>query len=153
MDQDCIFCDIVSGKAQSHKVWEDDSHVAFLSIFPNTDGFTIVTTKKHYSSYIFDQDDQIITKLVLAAKKVAQKIDAAFADVGRTGLIAEGMMIDHLHFKLFPMHGTKSNTWKPMASSVNKFFEKYEGYISSHNYKRENDSKLSEIAAKIRNTK
>lgn len=37
----CIFCQIVEGKAPCHKVWEDEHHLAFLSIFPNTDGFTV----------------------------------------------------------------------------------------------------------------
>ncbi len=47
----CIFCQIVEGKAPCHKVWEDEHHLAFLSIFPNTDGFTVVIPKKHYPSY------------------------------------------------------------------------------------------------------
>src|SRR3989344_1507779 len=153
MRSDCIFCQIAVGKSPAHIVWEDKQHIAFLSIYPNTDGFTVVINKKHYPGYFVDIDDKVFTDLFLAAKKVAQKIDTAFADVGRTGLIAEGMMINHLHFKLFPMHGTKSNTWEPMTSSVNKFFEKYEGYISSHNYKRENDKKLAQIAEKIKKAK
>lgn len=43
----CIFCQIVEGKAPCHKVWEDEHHLAFLSIFPNTDGFTVVIPKKN----------------------------------------------------------------------------------------------------------
>lgn len=43
----CIFCDIVAGKAPCHKIWEDDDHLAFLSIFPNTDGFSVVIPKAH----------------------------------------------------------------------------------------------------------
>jgi len=31
---ECVFCDIVAGKAPCHRVWEDDEHLAFLSIFP-----------------------------------------------------------------------------------------------------------------------
>lgn len=54
------------------------------------------------------------------------------------------------HAKLFPMHGTKMLEWRPMTSKVDKYFEKYEGYISSHDYKRANDEKLSELAKKIR---
>lgn len=155
MNSDCIFCEIVSGRAPVHVVWEDKKHLAFLSIFPNTDGFTVVTTKKHYSSYVFDQNDKVISDLLLASKKVAKQIDVAFEDVGRTGLIVEGMQIDHLHFKLFPMHGTPEirSKWKPLASQVNKFFERYEGYISSHNYKRADDEKLKKIAKKIRSAK
>src|SRR3972149_2348557 len=146
----CIFCAIVRGQAPCHKIWEDEKHLAFLSIFPNTEGFSIVITKQHYPSYAFDADDGILKDLVLAAKKVAKLIDAKLEDVGRTGMIFEGFGIDHLHAKLFPMHGTKMSEWKPLKSNVDKYFEKYEGYISSHDYKRADDGKLSELAKKLR---
>ncbi|WP_197734991.1 HIT family protein [Photobacterium damselae] len=41
----CVFCEIVKGKLPCHKVWEDDKHLAFLSIYPNTKGFTVVILK------------------------------------------------------------------------------------------------------------
>ena len=44
---DCIFCDLVEGIVPSHQIWEDDDHLAFLSIFPNTKGFSVVITKEH----------------------------------------------------------------------------------------------------------
>ena len=31
---DCIFCKIVMGQAPCHKIYEDENHLAFLSIFP-----------------------------------------------------------------------------------------------------------------------
>jgi histidine triad (HIT) family protein len=147
---DCIFCKIVKGEIPSHKIWEDDEHLAFLSIFPNTEGFTVVVTKKHYSSYAFDATDEVLKELVLAAKKVGKLIDAKLPDVGRTGMIFEGFGVDHLHAKLFPMHGTKMKEWKPVHSDVDKYFDRYEGYISSHDYKRADDAKLAELAKKIR---
>ncbi|MSS74432.1 diadenosine tetraphosphate hydrolase, partial [Candidatus Pacearchaeota archaeon] len=36
--ENCIFCKIVKGESPSHKLWEDSKHIAFLSIFPNTEG-------------------------------------------------------------------------------------------------------------------
>jgi len=135
----------------SFKVWEDLEHVAFLSIFPNTDGVTVVTTKKHYPSYAFDLPDQILSKLILATKKVAKLLDAKLDDVGRTALVFEGFGVDHVHSKLYPMHGTKNMAeWKPIESKIEKFFTQYEGYISSHDYKREDDKKLADLAKKIK---
>lgn len=58
--QGCIFCKIVKGEAPFHKVWEDEKHLAFLSIFPNTEGFSVVITKKHYPSYTFDLPDNVL---------------------------------------------------------------------------------------------
>ena len=88
---------------------------------------------------------------MLAAKQTAKQIDAAFEDVGRTGLILEGFGIDHIHAKLFPMHGTGDmKEWKPLKSNVDKYFNQYEGYISSHDYKRADHENLAELAKKIR---
>ena len=148
---DCIFCKIVRGEIPSHKIWEDKNHLALLTIFPNTEGFSIVIQKKHYPSYLFDLPDKVITDLILAAKKVAKLLDSKLEDVGRTGMIFEGFGVDHIHAKLFPMHGTVDmKEWKPLKTNVDKYFKKYEGYISSHDYKREDDKKLAKLAEKIR---
>ncbi|MEX2028990.1 MAG: HIT family protein [Candidatus Paceibacterota bacterium] len=148
-NNDCIFCKIVRGEAPCHKIWEDKNHLAFLSIFPNTEGLSVVITKKHYPSYAFDLPDDILKKLIVATKKVGKLIDAGLEDVGRTGMIFEGFGVDHVHSKLFPMHGTKRKDWKPSESKVKKYFKKYEGYISSHDYERESDEKLKKTAEKI----
>jgi diadenosine tetraphosphate (Ap4A) HIT family hydrolase len=147
----CIFCQIAKGEAPCHKIWEDEKHLAFLSIFPNTEGFSVVITKEHYPSYAFDLPDEVLQNLVLAAKKVGKLLDEKLGDVGRSGLIFEGFGVDHIHAKLFPMHGTKDDQWQQRRSDVQKYFEKYEGYISSHNYQRADDSKLAELAKKISN--
>ncbi|MDP3724069.1 MAG: HIT family protein [bacterium] len=150
MKSDCIFCKFVVGEAPCHKIWEDEKHLAFLSIFPNTEGFSVVVTKQHEPSYAFDLPDDVLSGLVKAAKKVGKLLDAAFDDVGRTGMFFEGFGVDHAHAKLFPMHGTKMNDWKPLRSEINIFFQKYAGYLSSHDYKRADDAQLAALAAKIR---
>lgn len=147
--KDCIFCKIVKGEVPSHKIWEDKNHLAFLSIFPNTEGFSVVITKQHYPSYAFNLPDNVLSKLVIASKKVAKLLDTGLKDVGRTGMIFEGFGVDHVHAKLFPMHGTKNKKWEPKNSNIKKYFKKYEGYISTHDYKREKDSKLAKTAKKI----
>lgn len=147
---DCIFCKIIKGEAPCHKIWEDEKHLAFLSIFPNTEGFSVVVTKEHHSSYAFDLPDDVLGDLVVAAKKVGKLIDSKLDDVARTGMIFEGYGVDHVHAKLFPMHGTKSPDWKPMHSNVDKYFDKYEGYISSHDYKLADQEQLKTLAEKIK---
>lgn len=147
----CIFCIITKGESPAHVIWEDDKHIAFLSIFPNTLGTTVVIPKKHYTSYAFDLPDVVLSDLILATKKVAKLLDSKLEDVGRTAMVFEGFGVDHIHAKLFPMHGTENmKEWKPIESEVNKYFDKYEGYISSHDYKREDDNKLADLAEKIR---
>lgn len=151
MKNECIFCKIVKGEIPSHKIWEDKNHLGFLTIYPNTEGFSVLITKQHYPSYAFDLKDEVLKELVIAAKKVGKLIDSKMEDVGRTGMILEGFGVDHVHAKLFPMHGTKDiEKWKPIKSDMDKFFEKYEGYISSHDCKRADDKELEKIAKKIR---
>lgn len=150
----CIFCKIVKGEGPAHRVFEDEKHVAFLSIFPNTEGATVVIPKVHYESYAFDLPESVLSELVLATKKVAKLLDSGLLDVGRTAMVFEGFGVNHVHAKLFPMHGTADmKEWKPIKSSVNKYFQKYEGYISSHDYKREDDTNLAELAQKLRSKK
>ncbi len=151
MVQDCLFCKIAAGEIPCHKIWEDEKHLAFLSIFPNTEGFSVVIPKKHYSSYAFDLSDQVLQDLIVAAKKVGKLLDEKLEDVGRTGLIFEGFGVDHVHAKLFPMHGTADlKEWKPVETKIDKYFNTYPGYLSSHDYKRADDKKLAELAKKIR---
>ena len=79
--KNCVFCKIVKGELPSHKIWEDKKHLAFLSIFPNTEGFSVVIPKKHYSSYAFEQKDKVISDLILASKKVGKILDLTLKDV------------------------------------------------------------------------
>lgn len=90
----------MAGKAPCHKIWEDDDHLAFLSIFPNTDGFSVVIPKAHHPSYAFDLPDEVLSALMLATKRVAKQLDRAFDDVGRCGMVFEGYGVDHVHAKL-----------------------------------------------------
>ncbi|HIF9429104.1 TPA: HIT family protein [Photobacterium damselae] len=134
-----------------HKVWEDDKHLAFLSIYPNTKGFTVVIPKKHCSSYAFAQSDEVLCDLIVATKKVALLLDKSFDGVARTGMFFEGYGVDHLHSKLSPMHGTGNNSeFQLIEANIDKFYDNYEGYLSSHDWHRADDSELAQIAAHIR---
>ncbi|MDO8624522.1 MAG: HIT family protein [Candidatus Diapherotrites archaeon] len=149
---DCIFCQIAAGTAPCHKVWEDDKHLAFLSIFPNTEGFSVLITNAHQPSYMADADPVVLKDMIAAVQKACKSLDAGFDDVGRTGVIFEGFGVDHLHAKLFPMHGTKTDEWKQRRSRIEdqKYFKRYEGYIASNDFKRADDAQLAALAKRIR---
>ena len=150
---DCIFCKIVAGEIPSHKFWEDEKHVAFLSSRPNTPGFSVVATKEHLPSYAFDNSDEVLSGLIIATKKAAKILDSTFEDVGRCGMFFEGFGVDHLHSKLFPMHGTADmKNWKAIesGSKMKTFFENYPGYLSSHDSNRADDKELAGLAGKLR---
>jgi len=153
MVNETIFHKIVAGTASSHKIWEDDKHLAFLSIFPNTEGVVVVIPKEYSPSYFADCDDRVVSDLILAAKKVAKILDNYFSDVARTAVVLEGYGVDYLHAKLYPLHGTKeeSDKWHPIKSDIDSYFEKYPGYVISNDSVRADDKELSELAKKIRN--
>ena len=52
MNEDCIFCKIVSKKAGAVTVFEDEHSLAFLDIHPLNPGHTLVVPKKHYPSMV-----------------------------------------------------------------------------------------------------
>jgi histidine triad (HIT) family protein len=153
-NKDCIFCKIARKEISplgNGTFWEDDKYMAWLSPFPNTKGFSVIIPKKHLPSNAFENTDDDLKDLIIAVKKASKVLQSGLDDVGRIGMIFEGFGVDHLHAKLFPMHGTNDmSKWKPLHSNVQKYFEKYEGYISSHDYKREDDEKLADLARKIR---
>jgi diadenosine tetraphosphate (Ap4A) HIT family hydrolase len=148
----CIFCQIAAGKAPAYVIWEDEAHIAFLSIFPNTKGFTVVATKEHYGSYAFQQDDAVLQKLIIATKKTAQLLDSYFEDVARCGMFFEGYGVDHLHSKLFPMHGTQTPQGEQgfEDKKIDTYFEMYPGYLSSNDSHRADDTELAQLAKAIR---
>lgn len=154
---ECIFCKIISGDTKTPGIfWENDEFMAFLSTWPNTEGFTIVVPKEHYGSDVLGMPDDRLSKFVLAAKTVSKNLIAHFEDVGRVGLIMEGTGIDHAHIKLFPMHGTghmKKGEWKQYHSNNDKFFETYEGYICSNDGPKGDEQKIRELAEKLREIK
>lgn len=143
----CVFCDIVNGKEPCFCIWEDEKSMAFLSIYPNTTGFTVVVPKKHFSSYLFEAPQYIINELMKAAKKVSKILESALS-VNRCAVIFEGYGVNHLHTKLIPLHGV-SKEWHPIVKKSNKFFSSYEGYVSTHDCERMSDDELFKIWKKI----
>lgn len=47
---DCIFCDIVTGRRPSHRVFEDETVVAFLDARPLFPGHTLVVPRGHHET-------------------------------------------------------------------------------------------------------
>lgn len=153
-DNKCPFCEIVKGNLQTPGIfWQDEEFMAFLSIDPNTEGFTCVIPKKHFDSDVLKMPDDILQRFIIVSKKVAQILENFFEDVGRVGLIIEGTGIDHAHIKLVPMHGTedlKKGVWKQILSGKQFWFDKYEGWISSGSGPKADSEKLKQLAEALK---
>jgi histidine triad (HIT) family protein len=150
----CIFCEIVKGNITTPGVfWEDEEFMAFLSKWPNTKGFTVVITKEHYGSDVLALPDDVLQRFIIATKKVSNILLKQFDDVGRIGLMMEGLGINHAHIKLMPMHGTeylKKGEWKQTLSDKKDFFKEYPGYIISNDGPEADESELRNLAEKLR---
>jgi len=146
--QDCIFCKIVKGEIDSAKIWEDEEFLAFLDVYPNTKGMTLVLTKQHYDSYVFDMPEDTYQRFMKAAKKVAKILEKGLG-VKRVAMVIEGMGINHAHIKLYPLHGLDEK-FKEMLGKEKIFFDKYEGYISTQLGSKVDISELKELAEKIK---
>ncbi len=150
----CPFCEIVAGRLETPGVfWQDAKYIAFLSIDPNTEGFSCVAPKEHFGSDVLKMPDAALQEFVIASKKVASIIENYYSGVGRVGLIMEGTGIDHAHIKLVPMHGTeklKQGNWEQYISEKEFWFDTYEGWICSGGGPKADFEKLKELAENLK---
>jgi len=124
----CIFCKIVKGAIPAEKIYEDNEHLVILDAFPVMKGQVLVIPKEHVGAYLFDMNNEAYSKLLLIAKKIAKAIDNSLKPI-KTGMIVEGLEVDHVHIKLFPFKdksGFKIKTLdpKPSTEEMKKYAEK-----------------------------
>lgn len=128
-----LFAKIVRGELRQYRIWEDNDHVAFLTPYGNTTGFTVLVPRTHLSSDILGLEDSAYTKLVLASKEVARLLSVAL-NVPRCGMIFEGFEIDYAHVKLIPVHvkdDTKREHCRPGLPPIGQFYKTYPGFVTS----------------------
>lgn len=144
----CIFCKIASGEIDSAKIWEDNNFLAVLDVNPNTKGMTLVLPKNHFDSDAFLMPDKDYQELMLSSKKVAEVLKKGLK-VNRVAMVAEGMGVNHVHIKLYPLYGVDEE-FKEIWAKEKLFFEKYQGYISTQLGPQVGIRELKKIAEDIK---
>lgn len=97
---DCIFCKIVAGELPSHKVYEDDSYLAFLDIRPLSPGHLLVIPKKHYR-FVWDVPESEFGNYMAVVQKLAKAVQNTFGtDIASSKIIGEE--VHHAHVWVFP---------------------------------------------------
>jgi histidine triad (HIT) family protein len=104
--QDSIFTKIIKGEIPSHKVYEDETTIAFLDIHPDEEGHTLVVPKQQVDK-IYDLDDEIFTHLWLVAKKIAKHYEDTLGR--RVVFHVVGVDVPHTHIHLVP-YDTKNHS-------------------------------------------
>lgn len=71
--ENCIFCKIIAGEAESLKVYEDDLTLAFMDKSNDVDGHILAIPKKHCKS-ILDCDEETLFALMKTVKKICRHL-------------------------------------------------------------------------------
>lgn len=130
-----LFARLVCGELPQSRVWEDGQHVAFLTPFANTPGFTVLVPREHLTSDIFSIEDINYASLMDASYTLAGHLMKAFG-VPRCGMIFEGFEIDYAHVKLIPIHSCEVDSQSPDSGPTTQmapYEEIYRGHVTSLN--------------------
>ncbi len=144
---DTIFDKIISGEISSYKIWESETHLAFLTPFPNTPGAAVVIPKKNIGDNVLDAGTSDYSALLLAAKEVANLLEKRL-EVSRVALVIEGTGVPYAHVKLFPLHGELADK-TDISLGETTFSEDYLGYLTTIEGPPMEATRLKEIQKKI----
>jgi len=101
MQQDCIFCEIISGQIQSKIILQTDLSIVVQDIAPQARIHYLVVPKKHVKDLATctEQDSALLADLMLIPAKLSAQIDeqVAFKLITNNGYAA-GQRVFHLHF-------------------------------------------------------
>ena len=97
-----IFSKIAAGEIPSYKCAENEEFYAFLDISPVVRGHVLVVPKREVD-YIFDMEDDELSRFHVFAKRVAKAIKAAFP-CKKVGMSVFGLEVPHAHIHLMPMN-------------------------------------------------
>lgn len=104
---DCVFCKIVKSEIPCHKIYENTDVLAFLDINPLTKGHCMVIPKKHCQD-IFDISESDLQKVIVAAKRVSEKIKNTLKADGirlsQSNGKAAGQEVMHFHLHVIPRY-------------------------------------------------
>ena len=105
-DADNIFAKILRGEAPAARVFEDDHVLAFMDVFPQARGHTLVIPKRSSARNLMDEEPQVLSELILGVQRVTRAVRAALKPDGilvtQFNGATAGQTIFHLHFHIIP---------------------------------------------------
>ncbi len=97
-----IYTRIIRGELPCHKVYEDDYAFAFMDIHPIQPGHVLVVARRQASNF-YDLDGAEYEGFMQAIKKVAKRLKEVYPNKKRIGVMIEGLEVNHVHAKVFPI--------------------------------------------------
>ena len=123
-DPDNIFAKILRGEIPSVKVWEDDEVLAFMDVFPQSEGHVLVVSKTSKARTLLDMEPATLARLTAAVQRTARAVDRALRPEGfqifQYNGSAGGQTVFHLHFHIVPRWSgrpLKDHSQAPMADT------------------------------------
>jgi histidine triad (HIT) family protein len=104
-DRDNIFAKILRGEMPAAKVFEDEAVLAFMDVFPQSQGHVLVVPKADART-LLDADPEVLRELIVRVQRVARAVREALRPDGLTVMqfngAAGGQTVFHLHFHVIP---------------------------------------------------
>src|SRR3954471_10856307 len=105
-DDGNIFAKILRGEMPAARVFEDEHVFAFMDVFPQARGHTLVIPKHSTARNLLDEEPQVLANLALGVQRVARAVRAALNPDGIVvtqfnGAVA-GQTVFHLHVHIIP---------------------------------------------------
>jgi histidine triad (HIT) family protein len=105
-DPQNIFAKIIRGEAPCYRIYEDDDVLAFLDLFPQSRGHTLVIPKRAAARNILEIDPENLSKLILATQKLAgvlvDELQPDGVQVFQFNGAPSGQTVFHLHVHIVP---------------------------------------------------
>ncbi|MCR5880707.1 HIT family protein [Phenylobacterium sp. J367] len=105
-DDGNIFAKILRGEMPAAKVFEDDHVLAFMDVFPQAKGHTLVIPKHSHARNLLEEEPQVLAGLIQGVQRVAKAVRAALNPDGivvtQFNGAPAGQTIYHLHFHIIP---------------------------------------------------
>lgn len=102
---ECLFCKIVAGEIPSHKIYEDENHLAFLDIFPASLGHTLVIPKEHHvdiHSISAEQYGALASRAKEVADLLMKKLGSEGTTIMQMNRSAGWQTVFHAHMHVIP---------------------------------------------------
>lgn len=119
-----IFARILRGEIPSAKVWEDENILAFMDVFPQSEGHVLVIHKTSTAQNLLEISAEHLAQLTAAVQRTARAVTAALAPEGFSIMQfngeAGGQTVFHMHFHVIPRWSDrplKGHGHAPMADA------------------------------------
>lgn len=123
-DPSNIFAKILSGDIPSVTVWEDADVLAFMDVFPQSEGHVLVISKTSTAQNLLEVEPEVLAKLTAAVQRTARAVAKALSPDGFSIMQfngeAGGQTVFHLHFHIIPRWAgreLKGHGHAPMADA------------------------------------